>query len=263
VLNLSDTTNTRSAKTLFDSVPTVAGNWSHSLDDTTSNNPYKAYPTVIKLPNATIGRVLLMLSGPGGCTTSVVFCFRRVHVALHHSGGTVAVDTTFDVPLGTDSLVTEIHVALLPGAPAAGEDMTLKLDYINPTGVTVFSGGPISITVAAIVVGQPAPTPIRIPVAYTGPGAAAVRVRIAPRSGTAVAGNTFNFTATAQDATGATIPGTPIFWLSLDPAIASPASAASGTIITHAQDSARIVAQLLTGPVDTVTLTVQMAATTR
>ena len=102
-----------------------------------------------------------------------------------------------------------------------------------------------------------------VPVSYSGPGANAVAVRISPRSGTAVSGNTFTFTAVAVDQNGASVPNTPIVWNTLDPAIASIPSAAAGTALAGSvRGDARIVAQLLTGPSDQVTLSVLPRATT-
>ncbi|MFI5309783.1 MAG: hypothetical protein ACHQQ3_01005 [Gemmatimonadales bacterium] len=183
--------------------------------------------------------------------------FTHVHVVLHHSDGTVALDTMVDFPPGADSVPLSLSVPLLPSAPATGEPMTLTLGYLDAQGATVFSGGPVGLTAAPTSPGTPPPPPVQIPVVYTGQGAGAARVRIAPRSGTAFTGNLFNFGAAAQDGTGATIANTPIFWTSLDPAIASPTAPGSGSIAAHSlRGTARIVAQLLTGPADTVTLSV-------
>ncbi len=197
----------------------------------------------------------------GGGSGSGVVTFTKVHVVLHHSDGTVALDTLIDFPAGADSLTLELTVKLLDNAPASGEPMTLNLGYLNAAGDVVFSGGPVSITAAPPAVpGQPNP-PVNIPVTYTGPGASAVSVTIAPRTLSVIAGSGFNYTAVARDIGGNVLATTPIIWNSLDPAIASLASAAAGAGSTHGlRGTARIVAQLLTGAADTVPLIVTLPA---
>ncbi len=198
-----------------------------------------------------------------GSAAAGVVDFNRVHVVLHHADGTVALDTVIDYPAGADSILISLSVQLLPSAPSSGEPLSLNLAYINAAGDTVFKGGPVGVTASPSVPGQPPPPPVTVPVSYTGPGAGAVGVQITPRSGTAVSGNSFNFTAVAVDHNGVAIPNTPIVWNTLDPSIASIPSAASGTAIAGSvRGTARIVAQLLTGPTDQVTLNVLPRATT-
>ncbi len=197
-----------------------------------------------------------------GSGASGVVDFNRVHVVLHHSDGTIAIDTVINFPAGADSLPVTLDVTLLPSAPASGEPLSLNLGYIDAAGDTVFKGGPVGVT-ATPSNGGPPPAPVTIPVAYTGPGSSAIGVQISPRSGTAVSGTSFNFTAVAVDQNGTAIPGTPIVWNTLDPSIASVPSAASGTVVAGTtRGTARIVAQLLNGPTDQVTLAVLPVATT-
>ena len=196
----------------------------------------------------------------GGAGSGVVQ-FNRVHVVLHHSDGTVALDTTIDFPPDDDSLTVNLTVKLLDNAPPSGEPMTLNLGYLNAAGDTVFKGGPVSITAAPPPAGGGSNPPIKVPVSYTGPGSSAVSVAISPRSGTVVADAGFSFTAIAKDKNGVTLAGTPIIWNSLDPAIATINSAAAGTGLAQNQrGTARIIAQLLTGPADTVQLFVLLPA---
>lgn len=198
-----------------------------------------------------------------GSGASGVVDFNRVHVVLHHADGTIALDTVIDFPAGADEITVSLDVKLLPDAPTSGEPLSLNLGYINAAGDTVFKGGPVGVTATPAVPGQPPPPPVSIPVSYTGPGAGASAVQISPRSGTVLAGGSFDFTAIAVDKNGVAVPNTPIIWNSLDPGIASMASAASGTAIAgSSRGTARIVAQLLTGPTDQVTLSVLPRATT-
>ncbi|MFI5310392.1 MAG: beta strand repeat-containing protein, partial [Gemmatimonadales bacterium] len=204
----------------------------------------------------TDGQALDQAGGSGSAVD-----FNRVHVVLHHSDGTVALDTTVNFPAGSDAVTMTFTVPLLAGAPEAGEPMTLNLGYLNAAGVVVYSGGPTSILATPATPGSPGPPPVSIPVTYTGPGATATRVRIAPRSAAVLAGATFTFSASAQDASGTLVPDIPVFWSSLDPAIAGPASSGSGAITANSvRGTARIKALLPTGAADTVTLAVALPA---
>ena len=103
-----------------------------------------------------------LFQAAGGAGSGVVQ-FSKVHVVLHHSDGSVALDTTIDFPAGADSLTIDLTVKLLDNAPSTGEPMSLNLGYINAAGDTVFKGGPVSITAAPPAVpGQPNP-PVRAP----------------------------------------------------------------------------------------------------
>ncbi len=201
----------------------------------------------------------------GGISSGVVL-FNRVHILLHHEDSTVALDTTIGFPAGADSLTLHLTVKLLQDAPLTGEPMTLDLAYVNAAGDTVFKGGPVSI-IAQPLRNSAANPAVKISVAYTGVGANAAAVVISPRSDTATAGTAFQFTAAALDVNGAPIAGTPIVWTSLDPTIASITSPAAGVgiALSPTGGTARIVAQLLTGPADTVIVDVLsgLAATTR
>ncbi len=196
----------------------------------------------------------------GGAAGSLV-PFTSVHVVLHHSDGTVALDTTIIFPADSTSYTADLTVKLLDGAPTAGEPMTLNLGYLNAAGETVFSGGPVNVTAAPPPPGGGANPPVQVPVQYTGPGASAVGVQISPRAGAALSGGSFTFSAVAVDASGNAVPNTPIVWSSLNSAIASVASAASGTVVAGAtRGTATIVAQLLTGPSDQVSFSVSLPA---
>ena len=184
--------------------------------------------------------------------------FERVHVVLRHSDGTIALDTTIVFPPDRNEINLDLSVRLLPGTPTSGELMTLALDYLNAANEIVFRGGPVTITALPSLPGQAPPPPVSIPVVYAGAGASARAVRISPRALTVNAGEAFSYTATAVDAAGATVPATPIFWTSLDGARATITSPAQGSGRALAvRGTARIVASLITGQADTVTLAVQ------
>lgn len=188
-----------------------------------------------------------------GAVSNVV-PFNRVHIVFTHADGTVALDTVVSVPAGADSLVLSLTVNLLPNAPATGEPMSLSLDYVNAAGEIVFHGGPVTVLAAPGVQSTP---PVTVAVKYTGPGAAATAVRITPRTRAVSTGDPFVFTAAALDANGVPIDGTPIVWSSLDPSATVPNAAAGAGTAGSTRGTARIVAQLLTGPADTARLVIQ------
>lgn len=197
----------------------------------------------------------------GGSGSGIAF--ERVRIVLRRADGRIALDTTVLFPVGVDELPLSLTVALASGAPSSGELLSLSLDYVNAANEVVFSGGPVTITATPTVPGQAPPPPAQIPVRYTGTGASAARVVISPRSRTVLEGQGFSFSAVATDAAGATIANTPIFWASLDPLIASvPAPNAGAGVALAVRGTARIVAQLLTGPMDTVTVQVLLPART-
>jgi len=185
---------------------------------------------------------------------AAVVPFTHVHIVFTHSDGTVALDTVVNFPAGADSLVLSLTVSLLPNAPATGEPMSLSLDYVNAAGDIVFHGGPVTVLAAP---GVQSTAPVTVAVKYTGPGAAATAVRITPRTRAVSTGDPFVFTAAALDAHGVPIDGTPIVWSSLDPSATIPDAAAGAGTAGSARGTARIVAQLLTGPADTARLVIQ------
>jgi hypothetical protein len=198
----------------------------------------------------------------GTAATSIVD-FTRVRIVLHHSDGTVALDTVVDFAAGTDSLPLTLDVKLLPSAPSSGEPLSLNLAYIDAAGDTVFKGGPVTVTAVPTSTSTVAPAPVTIPVAYTGPGATAVSVQISPRVGTAASGGTYAYTALGYDVNGNPLAGTPVFWSSLDTTAAIVPNPAVGTVLAvgSVRTTARIVAQLISGQTDQVTMNVQPPAT--
>ena len=194
----------------------------------------------------------------GGARLADVVQFEKVHVVLHRADGTVALDTTVLFPVGADSVVLAADVQLASRTGNTGEVFKAELGYLNAAGDVVFKGGPVDLTVVPKG-SNTTPPPIQIPVNYSGPGASATRVAASPRSVTVSEGQAFNFAASALDASGNALPGTPIVWAALDPSRAVLNSSLSGSgRALNVRGSARIVAQLLTGPADTVVVNVNL-----
>jgi len=192
--------------------------------------------------------------------SSGVVDFTHVHVVLHHSDGTIALDTVVNYPSNADSVTVSLSVPLLHDAPAAGEPMTVNLGYIDAAGDTVFKGGPISLLAAPAPPGGGANPPVQVPVAYTGPGATATSVVISPRADTVVAGAPFTFTAVAKDAGGNAQAGTPIVWATPDTLATITAPNAGVGVARAIRGTARIAATLLTGATDTARLVIILPA---
>lgn len=199
--------------------------------------------------NPVFPEILTQTIGAGGSVQ-----FTSVKITIRRADGTVALGKTVDFPTGTDQVPLTLTVPLLSSTTERGEAMTLELSYINAAGETVFKGTQ-SITVVPTVATDPAPTPVTVPIRYSGTGANAVSVVVTPRALNASSGTAFSFTAQALDASGTAIPGTPIIWSSLNPTIATVSASGAGTAIA-VRGATRIVAQLLTGPSDSVTVNV-------
>jgi hypothetical protein len=200
--------------------------------------------------------VLGQTSGASGTVA-----FNRVRIILRRTDLTIALDKTVDFPADATTIPLVLDVPLLASTPASGESLSLSLEYLNSDGAIVFTGGPTSIVVTPTIPGQPAPPPVQVPVKYSGPGANATKIAIAPKSLAVPTGAAFSFTAQALDASNAVLAGTPIVFSSLDPSRATISASGAGTAVA-VRGTARIVATLLTGPADTATLTIQPVATT-
>ena len=191
-----------------------------------------------------------------------IVAFERVRVVLHHTDGSLALDTLVSFPANADSVTLSFDVTLAPGTPAAGELLSLTLAYINAKGDTIFRGGPAPLRAAAAVAGSPPPQPVSISVVYSGPGASAQTIRIAPRTLTVNAGAPFAFTGTASNAAGAAVADAPIAWVTPDPTLANlPVPTVGSGTANASRGAARIIALLINGAADTVALNVIPAAT--
>jgi hypothetical protein len=193
---------------------------------------------------------------PAGASLPDLVRFTQVRVVLHHSDGSLALDTLVAYPAGADSIVLSLSVPLLRDAPSTGEPLALTLDYLDADGVVVFHGGPITVLAAPGVQSIP---PVTVPVSYTGPGARARSVRISPDTLTVPSGGSFAFTASALDSVGNAMPGTPIAWRVLDSGATLAADSAGRGTAGVGRLAVRVAATLLTGPADTATLLVQPA----
>jgi hypothetical protein len=199
---------------------------------------------------------------PGARAISDVVPFQTVRITLRRTDGTVAKDTTITFPAGADSIALAIDVPLPVTAPDSGLTLGLSLAYVNAAGDTVFRGGPLPVT--AKPSGSTGSTQtVTIPVTWVPPsGVAPASVELTPASGTVVSGTTTQFTATARDAQGQAMPGTPIFFFSPDTTRAVLSGAGTGLVTWRAvRGPARIVATTPNLVADTSVFTVALPAT--
>jgi hypothetical protein len=195
----------------------------------------------------------------GGKSLEDVVQFEKVRIVLRRADGSVALDTTVLFPVGVDTVVLAASVPLSPASGTSGENFKLDLGYMNAAGEVVFKGGPVDLTVVPKGSSTPAPAPVQIPITYSGPGSTARNVVVSPRSVAVTEGGAFAFTAVAIDAAGNVIPNTPIVWATPDPTrvVLNSSTAGDGHALA-VRGTARIYAQLLTGPMDTVTVNVTL-----
>jgi hypothetical protein len=180
-----------------------------------------------------------------------VVAFDRVRVTLSRTTG-VAFDTVIAFPADSDSL----HLVLTTPIDGASETLSLTLAMIDAAGDTVFRGGPVPVVLEAVAGGSGGA--VSVPVRYTGVGANAKSVLIAPLSASVFFRDSVTLAATALDSSGQPIPGTPIAWRSLDTALAKVRADTSGRVLGGiTRGVARIEASLPTGPADTALVTVQ------
>lgn len=183
--------------------------------------------------------------------------FDRVRLVLRRSDGSVALDRESDFPSTADSIALTLTVPLGPSATEAGEALSLTLRLIDAAGDTVFRGGPSPVFAAAR--GGTVTEPVVVPLTYTGPGASATRVVVSPTFATLVAGAQQAFTTQAFDAQNTLLPGTPVRFRSLDTSVVTITDAGVATA-RAVRGSALIVAELYTGPSDSVPVAVILPA---
>lgn len=187
--------------------------------------------------------------------------FVRVRVLLRGTDGGVVLDTMVPFPAAADSITLNLRVPLPAGTPSTGLPLQLLMRYINAAGDTVFAGGPVAVNALPVgTAGGGQVVPILI--VPTGVGANAASVAIVPATGTAVAGTTTTFVATARDGQGVAIPGTPVIFSTPDPLAVQMTSLSSGTVTwLQRRGPARVVATLLNGQTATATFTISLPAT--
>ncbi len=184
--------------------------------------------------------------------------FERVRITLRRDDGSIALDTVVLFPAGATEMTLTLNVPLPASAPASGVPLSLNLGYINAAGDTVFKGGPLPVTVTPGTGGTP-PAPVQVPVHYTGPGASATAVVIAPKTFSGIPGQSTTFTGTALSASGQVLGGTPVVFFSNNSTVVT-VNETTGAATLVGRGTAKVYAQLLTGPLDSAVVTVTLPA---
>ncbi len=182
----------------------------------------------------------------------------RVRVVLARlKDETTVVDSIVQVAPETESLDIALKVTL----QSESEQFLLTLTLMTAAGETAYRAGPYTVT-AVTGSNQTEPVPIEITFIYVGTGANAAAVHITSENVGVALGDTVVIAAVALDSVGTPIPGTPIAWSSLNPQRAQVPDPRTGRVIGGPERGpARIVATLLTGQADTITLGVGAQAT--
>jgi hypothetical protein len=184
--------------------------------------------------------------------------FDRVRISLVQPppSSTTVLDTIIAIPPTQDSIDLTLSVPL--SSPSA--DLLLYLRLLNAAGDTVFQNDPYPQSVTVTSGGVPAV--VTAPIVYVGIGFDATRVVITTPDTSVLSGDTVQMSAAAFDALDQIIPGTPIAWRSLDSTRVKVPDPATGKVVGGLQRGpAQIVAELLTGPADTVLVTAQPVPT--
>ncbi|MCE9602945.1 MAG: Ig-like domain-containing protein [Gemmatimonadetes bacterium] len=209
--------------------------------------------------NPVFGEIRLGGTGEVKSIGSVVD-FTKVRIVLLRTNGDTAIDRIVDFPLNSDSVRLALNVTLGESATRLGETFAATLKYINATGDTVFTGGPAAVT--ATHPGSPPAEDPPIPILYTGRGANAASLVMAPASFTGTINQTVTFSSTVSDAAQTVITGVPVAYTSTDSTRVQVNLRTGATTLLGARGGALVIAQTLTGQADTAPVTITPTAST-
>lgn len=189
------------------------------------------------------------LVGPGGGTvtpaqaSALGDAFDRVdhfRMIVTKAGGAVVLDTIIEVTPGSDEYDLQVDVSAV-----AGESFLVTLIALEGT-TELFKAESIPVTAATPGAPGAAPPPAaNIPLTYTGPGATAVSVEVAPGQVVLGAGGTAQMGAKVLDDQGAVIAGALVSWSSTAEGVAT--ISASGVVTGAGDGIAEVVATSPTG----------------
>ena len=184
-----------------------------------------------------------------------IVAFDRARISVVRPGSGTVLDTVISIPAAGDTIDLSVAVPLI----AASEDLLLYLRLINAAGDTVFRTSPYPQPVTVTATGRP--TPVETPIVYVGVGFDAVSIAITTPDTAVFFGQTLLLNAAARGPNDSVIPGTPVAWRSLDSTRVRVPNRAVGQVVGgSARGTARIVAELLSGPADTVLVAAQPTA---
>ena len=174
----------------------------------------------------------------------------RITVVQAAAPNAEVLDTTIAIPPEADSIDLSLSVPL----SSPKEDLLLYLRLVNAAGDTVFQNSPYPQQVTVTSGGTPAV--VAAPIVYVGIGYDAVAVTIGTPDTSVRFGDTLSLSATAWNSQDQAIPGTPIAWRSLDSVrVKVPDERVAKVVGGSQRGPTQIIAELLTGQADTITVT--------
>ena len=181
----------------------------------------------------------------------------RITVVQAAAPNAEVLDTTIAIPPEADSIDLSLSVPL----SSPKEDLLLYLRLVNAAGDTVFQNSPYPQQVTVTSGGTPAV--VAAPIVYVGIGYDAVAVTIGTPDTSVRFGDTLSLSATAWNSQDQAIPGTPIAWRSLDSVrVKVPDERVAKVVGGSQRGPTQIIAELLTGQADTITVTAVALPTT-
>ncbi len=182
----------------------------------------------------------------------------QVHVVLTRAGEETAVlDTVVDVPANAESISLVLQVPVLSNSDV----FLMTVQFVTPSGEVAFEAGPVEVTPTTDSTAPPAE--VELEVRYVGVGAEAVSVEIQNQNPVVDFGESVTLDAAALGGDGAPLQQTPVAWASLNAARATVPDPKVGQVVAGTErGTVEIVATLLTGPADTVEVTVRAVPAT-
>ena len=180
------------------------------------------------------------------------FAVNNVHVLLAHANGSTAKDTTIVITTGQDSVVIQMGVNL----NVSPEDLLANIELRDDN--TVLFSGTQKIT-AKTGTSSAAPPPISVQ--YTGPGATATTLTLAPADTAVLAGQSITFRPSAKNSAGQNVPDLALLWSVKDVALGSVTATGTFTSPGSGRADTYVIARLLSGLKDSAHVNVVPAAT--
>ncbi|HEU4995389.1 MAG TPA: hypothetical protein VFT29_11250 [Gemmatimonadaceae bacterium] len=176
----------------------------------------------------------------------------NVHVVLTHANGHAAKDTVVIVAPGQDSVAIQMAVNL----DGLQEELSAAIE-LRDDNTTLFSGT----QKISAKVGSTPPAPPPIPVEFTGPGATAKTLTLAPQDTTVIVGDSLTFRPTAKDNNGQNVANLALAWSVKDGQLGT----VNGNGVFRAfsgagRGSTYVIARLLSGPKDSAHVVLSLPA---
>lgn len=177
----------------------------------------------------------------------------NVRLRLERGDGDTAADTTVLLAAGDDSVAIEVSVRIT----GSSEELLANVE-LRDGNTVLFSGK--QMVVARIGEFNPTPAPL-ITLEYTGPGADATSIQVAPADTTIPQSGSVTYRSSATNSNGQPVTEFPVVWSVVDPNRGS-ISATGVYAPTPGRYSTRIIGRMPQGQADTALVSVVPPATT-